>query len=318
MPDANEVQAALTEALATDDAGTQTATEPTPEVADALADALKGTTDASASDDAAEESTEDDGKGTKTVPYERLSQVVKQKNEVTERLKSLEDQFKSVSAREDQLRTRLGEVEQDAQILDAIKNLAQDDKYRDHVVAIDKALQGIEDEIETAEQTGDQKAESSAVKRFEQKTAELENLIADQKADQLWNEAAGLANQMLAALPEDYTDEDRAVIGKLWTPRVDWSGIEEQGSDAIPNALNSSLADVIKEYGTPRGALVAKTTKDIESRIPEAKQLSPQDAIKGLLEKDWAATDEDGKATVSDDEFSRGMAEMLRKTQQGG
>jgi hypothetical protein len=71
---------------------------------------------------------------------------------------------------------------------------------------------------------------------------------------------------------------------------------------------------VIKEYGTPRGALVAKTTEEIESRIPEARNVSPEDAIKGLLEKDWAATDEDGKALMSDDDFSRGMADLLRKT----
>jgi cell division ATPase FtsA len=314
MPDANEVQSALETALADNTADTQTANEPTPEVAEALSSALGAKDETSASDDAADESTEIDGKGQKTVPYERLSQVVRQKNEATERLKALESQFDTARQTEQQLRTRVGEMEQSSQILDAIKNLAQDDKYRDHVVAIDKALQGIEDEVETAEQTGDQKAESSALKKFEAKTTELEEMIADQRAEKLWDEAAGLAKSMLEALPEDYTDEDRAVIGKLWTPRVDWSGIEESGSNAIPSALNTSLADVIKEYGTPRGALVAKTTKDIESRVPEAKLVSDEDAIKGLMEKDWAATDEGGKALMSDEDFSKGMADLLRRT----
>ena len=314
MPDANEVQAALNEALAEGDAESQSAKESSPEVAEALQQALKPGESERASDASTDESTEEDGKESKTVPYERLSKVVRQKNEISERYKSLEDKFNTVTAREEQLRDRVGNLEQDSQILDANKNLPQDEKYRSHVVAIDKALQGIDEEIEEAEEQGDSKAESSAVQRFEEKTAELEDLLADQRAETLWTETAGLAKQMLAALPEVYTDEDRSVIGKLWTPRVDWSEIEESGSEAIPSALNASLADVIKEYGTPRGALVAKTTKEIESRIPEAKMVSDEDAVKGLLEKDWAKADKEGKAEISDADFTAGMAELLRRT----
>lgn len=313
MADANDaVQAALNEALEGSDAESQSANESNPEVAEALQQALK-TGDESASDESTDESTED-GKDQKTVPYDRLSKVVRQKNEITERFKSLEDQFQAATQREQELRTRIGDLEQDSQILDAIKNLAQDEKYRDHVVAIDKALQGIDDEIEEAKVKGDQKAVSDAEKRFERKTSELEDLIADQRAENLWNEASGLAKEMLAALPEEYTDEDRALIGKLWTPRVDWDTIEERGSEVIPSALNSSFAGAIKEYGTPRGALVAKTTKDIESRIPEARTVSDEDAVKGLLEKDWGARDKEGNVEFSDEDFTQGMAELLRRT----
>ena len=320
MAGANEVQAALTEALAGDDATSQVAdTSSSPEVTDALAEALKGTTgeeNDGTSDDETEESTEDSGKGQKTVPYDRLSKVVKQKNEITERFKTLEDQFKTATARENELRGRVGELEQDSQILGAIKDLAQDDKYRDHVVAIDKALQGIEDEVESAEEKGDDKAVSKAEKAFDKKAAELDTLIKDHRAENLWTEAQGLAKDMLAALPDDYTDEDRKLIGKIWTPHVDWDGIESTGRDAIPNALNQTFADAIKEYGTPRGALVAKTTKEIESRIPEAKQASSETTVKDLLAKDWAATNEDGKAEISDDEFNKGMAALMRATNQ--
>jgi hypothetical protein len=311
-----EVQDALETALS-DTAASQAASGSSPEVAEALDQALKSGTEEkpdSASERETNEGTEDTDKGSKTVPYERLSQVVRQKNEISERFTTLEDQFKAVTARETELRGRVGDMEQDSQILDAIKNLAQDEKYRDHVVAIDKALQGIDDEIETAVDKGDDKAVSGAEKRLEAKTAELEDLLSDQKAERLWDEASAQAKEMLAALPAAYTDEDRVIVGKLWTPRVDWSGIEETGSDAIRPALTSSLAEVIKEYGTPRGALVAKTTEEIESRIPEARIVSPEDAIKGLLETDWAATDDDGKAAISDDDFSRGMADLLRKT----
>jgi len=312
MADANEVQAALETALA-DNAESQTAKGSSTEVAEAVSAALGAKEDVSASESETGKGAETAGKEPKTVPYERLSQVVKQKNEISERFTALEEQYKSATAREQELRGRIGDLEQDSQILDAIKNLAKDEKYRAHVIAIDKALQGIDDDIEAAEEKKDQKAVADAEKRFQAKAAELEDLLADQRAENLWNETAEMAKGMLAALPEEYTDEDKVLIGKFWTPRVNWSEIEQRGSEAIPSALNSSFAAVIKEYGTPKGALVTRTTKEVESRIPETKRASSEDVVKGLLEKDWAEKDSDGKFVHSDEEFTGGLTELLRK-----
>jgi hypothetical protein len=316
MADANDtVQAALESALAGSDAETQSASGSSPEVTEALQEALKvdRKVDEQTSDDSTDESTEEDGKAPKTVPYDRLSKVVRQKNEISERFSALEEKFKTVTEREETLRGRVGNLEQDSQILDAIKNLAQDEKYRDHVVAIDKALQGIEEDIEAATDQKDEQKVTAAEKRFEAKTAELDNLLQDQRAETLWNEAREAAKSMLDALPDEYTDDDRAIIGKLWTPRVDWKSIDEQGSEGIPAALNSSFAVVLKEYKTPRGALVAQTTKEIEARVPDAKIVSPEDKVKGILEKDWDKL-EDGKPTLSDDDFTNNVAELLRAT----
>jgi hypothetical protein len=316
MADANDtVQAALESALAGSDAETQSASGSSPEVTEALQEALKvdRKVDEQTSDDSTDESTEEDGKAPKTVPYDRLSKVVRQKNEISERFSALEEKFKTVTEREETLRGRVGNLEQDSQILDAIKNLAQDEKYRDHVVAIDKALQGIEEDIEAATDQKDEQKVTAAEKRFEAKTAELDNLLQDQRAETLWNEAREAAKSMLDALPDEYTDDDRAIIGKLWTPRVDWKSIDEQGSEGIPAALNSSFAVVLKEYKTPRGALVAQTTKEIEARVPDAKIVSPEDKVKGILEKDWDKL-EDGKPALSDDDFTNNVAELLRAT----
>jgi len=310
---ANEVQAALEGVL--DDAESQSAETQTPEVAEALKAALEP--DEESAPDELDDKSVKESKEPKTVPYDRLSQVVKKKNELSEQLKALDTQYKAATARENELRTQVGNLETDKQILDAIKNLAQDDRYRPAVEQIDRALQGLDEDIEEAKEQGDNKAESAALKQFEAKTAELEEMLAEQRAESLLGEATGRAKEMLAALPEAYTDEDRAIIGKLWNPRVDWNGIEETGSEAIPGALNRSFAEVIKEYGTPRGALVAKTTKEIEDRIPEAKIVSDEDAVKGLLEKDWAETAEDGSTVHSEDDFVQGMAELLRRTRAG-
>lgn len=317
MPDANSVTAALEEVLADDTTESQTVTPANTDVAAALKEVISPTSDDSATEDQSDKSTSDEGKGSKTVPYERLSKVVQQKNELSERFNALEKKFNTATTSNEQLQGQLEGLKNDSEMLGAIKELAKDERYHDAVVTIDKALQGIDQEVVVAKEDGDPKVINDAEKRFDAKVAELESMQADQRAEGLWREAAGHAKNMLAALPEEYTEADRTRLGKLWTPRVDWNGIEAAGSESIPAALNSSLAAVIKEYGTPQGALVAQTTKEIESRIPDAKLISSEDRIKELTEKDWAETGEDGKAVVSDDEFNSGIAEMLRKTREG-
>jgi hypothetical protein len=317
MPDANSVTAALEEVLADDTTESQAVTPDDTDVAAALKEVISPTGDDSTLEDDSETSAKDEGKGSKTVPYERLSKVVQQKNDLSERYTALEEKFKSATQSNEQLQGKVETLQNDAEMLDAIKNLAKDERYHDAVVKIDKALQGHHDDVAEAKETGDPVAINEAEKRFDAKVAELEAMQADQRAEGLWREAAGHAKDMLAALPEEYTDADRDRIGKLWTPRVDWNGIEESGSESIPSALNSSLAAVIKEYGTPQGALVAQTTKEIESRIPESKLVSNEDRIAELTETDWAARNEDGNAVISDDEFNNGIAEMLRRTREG-
>jgi hypothetical protein len=283
----------------------------------AVAEALK---DQSPSDDKKSASEEKGSKDEpKTVPYERFSEVIGQKNEAVERMNSLDEQFKSASERENTLKTRVGELEQDHQILEAIRGLASDDRYSDAVNKIDRALQGIEDEVEVAEEKGDEKAVAVAEKKFEAKAAELEDLIADQRADQLFDKANDFASAMLDSLPDEYTDDDKRRLGQLWTPRVDWDSIETQGEGSIPDKLRSSFSELIKDYGSPQGAVVKKTRTEVESEIPKEAldaKLSPEDAVKSALDKDWGAIDED-KFVHSDDEFANDLAKVLRATNRG-
>ncbi|GAG15127.1 unnamed protein product, partial [marine sediment metagenome] len=256
-----------------------------------------------------DEGADDTGKGTpKTVPYDRLRKVVGQKNEATERLKALESQFATANEREQTLTAQIKELQGDAQLLNAIKELHQDEKYRPMIENLDRALQGIDEEIDDAQDDGDDKATKDLLQKFEKKTAELDDLMADQRAEGLWDKTAGLAKSMLDALPEAYTDEDRTLLGEMWTPRVDWDGIEEGGESVIVPALNDSLAAVIKRYGTPKGAIAAKTTEEIEERNPEVKIVSDEDKVKDILEKNWAELDENGKPLISEEDFDQGLA----------
>jgi len=252
--------------------------------------------------------------GTKTVPYDRFSEVVTQKNEAIERLKSLEQQFKSVTERESGLKTRVTQLETSNQIVEAIKALAKDERYRPHVVAIDKALQGVTEEVEQAKKSGDDNAVKAAEERLQGKLDELEEMAAEQKADTLWNSSNEYARNLLAALPQEYDDDDKALLSQLWSSRVDWDYIEENGREVIPATLQKSLAELIKSYGTPRGALVSRTKEEVTKSIPEANRpKSTEDKVKGILETDWAATKE-GKPVHSDEEWAKAAAEVLRAT----
>lgn len=255
-----------------------------------------------------------DGDKTKTVPYDRFSEVVTQKNEAIERLKTLDAQFKSANERETVLKSRVGQLETSSQIVEAIKELAKDERYRSHVVAIDKALQGVHEEVEQAKDKGDDKALKVAETRLQGKIDELEEMAAEQKADALWTSSNEYARNLLASLPQEYNDEDKALLSQLWSSRVDWDYIEENGREVIPPTLQKSLAELIKSYGTPRGALVSRTKDEITKSIPEAaRPKSPEDRVKGILDVNWAETKE-GKPVHSDEEWAKAAAEVLRAT----
>jgi len=307
----DSVAAALEQALATPAAATQSATATGPEA--------KSTTTPS---DAGSESTKGkDGSKveSKTVPYDRFSEVVTQKNDALERIKALEGMFDGASKREDTLRSRVGDLEKEHTILDAIRNLANDERYRPHVVAIDKALQGAEEEIQEAKASGDDQAIKAAEKRFAEKATQLENLIAEQNAEGLWDAANATASQMLQSLPEEYTDVDKARLSQLWTPRVNWDNIEEKGRDSILPTLKESFAQLITDYGQPQGAVAKLTREEVIKSVPAAAaaQQTTEQRVAGILGKNWSETGEKGAVVHSDADFAQSMADLMRVTRGG-
>jgi hypothetical protein len=312
------VSAALEQALSTDEAGSQSATE-SPTGATTPAEEIVAQAAAEATKPA--ESPSAETTGAKTVPYDRFSEVVGQKNAASERLEALEAQFKSATDREDTLRNQLGSLEQDHQVLEAIRDLGRDDKYSDAVAMIDRALQGIEEEevvVEAAKEAGDVPAAKVAESKLVAKTEELETMLNDQRVEALWDKSQTFADALLDTLPEEYTDVDKARLSQMWTPRVDWNAIEEGGAESISEHLNDSFAGLIKEYGAPNGAIASQVRDEVTSQIPEdARPSTPEAVVEGVMGKDWAATNEDGKAVLSDDEFASDVAKLLRATRQG-
>ena len=313
------VSAALEAALSTDEAGSQSATETvTPATTPAQDIVAEAAANAAAELKSVAKSPEADESGAKTVPYERFSEVVGQKNAASERLEALETQFASATEREDTLRNQLGSLEQDHQVLEAIRDLGRDDKYSDAVAMIDRALQGIEEEevvVEAAKESGDVTATKVAESKLVAKTEKLETLINDQRVEALWDKSQTFADALLETLPAEYTDVDKSRLSKMWTPRVDWNAIEEGGAESISDVLNESFAGLIKEYGAPNGAIANAARDEVTSQIPEeARPSTPEAIVEGVMGKDWSETNEDGNAVLSDDEFASDVAKLLRAT----
>lgn len=307
----DSVAAALEQALASPTVGSQSTTVASPEV--------KSTSTPSDAGDKSIAKGPDSKVESKSVPYDRFSEVVSQKNDALERIKALEGMFDGATKREDGLRSRVGELEKEHTILDAIRNLANDERYRPHVVAIDKALQGATEEVAEAKATGDDQAIKAAEKRLADKVSQLENLVAEQNAEGLWDAANAAASQMLQSLPDEYTDVDKARLSQLWTPRVNWDHIEDKGRDSILPALKESFAQLIRDYGQPQGA-VAKTTRDeVLKTVPAAAaaQQTPEQRVSGILGKNWSETGEKGAVVHSDADFAKSMADLIRVTRGG-
>lgn len=317
MSTANDLSAALEVAAAGDEAGSQTATEPTTEAKteDIVAKAVSEATATKPTESPSEEK----ASSAKTVPYERFSEVIEQKNAASERLGALEQQFRSATEREDNLRTQLGKLEQEHDVLEAIRDLGRSDdtNISSAVKVIDNALQGIEEEVVEATAAGDDKAVKAAETKFAAKAEELEALVNEQRVESLWKDSKSFANELLASLPEEYTDVDKARLGKMWTPRVDWNAIEEGGAESIPDTLRSTFAEMIKEYKEPIGAIENRIRTEVTESIPEAARPStPEDVVDNVMGKNWSETNKDGSAVLGDDEFAADVAKLLRATRQ--
>jgi hypothetical protein len=310
----NEVQEALNSVL--NEADTQTANKPnnearTEDIVKAVTDeALKKT---SASNTKATKGADSNEKKD-PVPYDRFSEVIADKNKALDQVKSLETKMQSAVEREDKLRSRLGELEQEHTILDAIRNLAKDERYADAVNRIDKALQGIEEEVKDAKEAKDDKAIEKAELKFTKKQEELETLVLNQRTDILWDKAHQYASSLLSALPQEYTDVDKNRLSKMWSPLVNWDAIDEKGAEAIPEYLKSSFVELIKEYGTPQGAVAQRAKDEISKDLPEEVRgtRTPEAVAKSIIDKEWSKTDDKGKPVISDDEFTADMAKLLR------
>jgi polyhydroxyalkanoate synthesis regulator phasin len=321
MSQAEEAVAAALEAAAKgESAESPTADESPAEGTPEAIAAAAAATAAELEDTTVKDSESAKGKGEKgPIPYDRFSKVVGERNTLVESQKELGEKVSASMEREDALRARLVQLEQEKSILDQVRGMASDPDMKAHVEAIDRKLQGVEDVKEAVEKG--EISDSEATKRIEKLVKDVDTKVddfqAEQRVKELWESTDTMATQMLDALPETYTEQDRAILGKLWNNEVDWKAIDEKGADVIGDVLKDSFALLIKDYGEPRGAIAKKAKDEVTELIPEsARPRSPEDTVKGILEKDWSKTEE-GKPVLSDEQYTKEMADLLRTTNAG-
>lgn len=265
-------------------------------------------------------------KGSKTIPYDRFQEVVQERNDFKSKIAELENQYKESNQALSKLTSMYEDAKESTDILDSIKELAKNPKYLPHLEVIDKALKGIEEEVEEGKTTPED-ALKAADKILNSKVEELTEELAEQRADAIIARADAIADKWLASLPEEYTDKDKDVIARLWTNAVDWNEVEDNPS-ILEDTLKDSLQNVIEVYGPPRGSLF--TAEEIETALeeetsPEKMAVSPEEELAALTQgKNYSSFKEvtvplpggRSKTTllpeVSEDDFSRDLAEAMR------
>lgn len=250
-------------------------------------------------------------KQAQSVPYDRFKEKVDALEKATAKLEEFTERDKELSV-------KLAQLEQSHDVLERLRGLAQDDRYKPLVEKLDKALRGIHEDVQSGDKT-EKQADADINKLFKNHKEELEDAFAQQRADLLWQQVQSVSERMLNDLGVEYDEQDKEAIAKLWNPATDWDAIEEN-PDVMRDELLKSLKHVVETYGEPRGALKAKV-KQFEEKAQQAPEkvatVDPEQELKGILDKDWGKTktSQDGKYVgpeLSDEDFSATMARVMR------
>lgn len=255
-----------------------------------------------------------------SIPYPRFKEVNDARKEIEERVSTLEDQLREKDSAVSRLTELLEASKEDVDIINQIRSWANDPKLGPHIQILDKAvregLDAIEEEVEEGKTTPEQ-AQAKTQKLLEDRTARLQEAIEDQEADLVLSRADIIADKLLDALPEEYTEQDKQIIARLWADEVDWSHVAENPDD-LSSTLHTGFQAALENFGTPRGGLVYSGEVETEETVEEPP--SPEEEIRSLIDKPWAAMKEvnKGNKTVlvpehDDADFSAAMATAMRK-----
>jgi hypothetical protein len=267
------------------------------------------------------EAKEEEGDEENRVPQSRF-------NEINESLKSIRleaAETKGQLAESQDKLVKMAELleakDADVTTLNEIKSFVNDPEMKDHVIAIDNKLKGIEtikEEVD-AGKTSPEDALERTQELLEEAREEMRDTQADVQADQLTLRADGFVERLLQALPEEYNSEDLGVINDLFHEKVDWDAVVAN-PDKLSEILTQGFQATIDRYGMPRGALF--NAEEVEVLTPEATDTpqTPEEELTELMGLDWGATKEvdlgDGKTKIvpaqSDDDFNAVLAQTIR------
>jgi hypothetical protein len=266
----------------------------------------------------------EDGKTEHRIPKKRFDEVNTKYKEATASNDLLTQQVAEANQQVVKMAELLEQKDDDVQTLNEIKSFVNDPAMKEHVIAIDKKLKGIEQEVATGESTPDE-AQTKTRELIEQTREEMADIQATASAEAMVGRADIISDKLLAQLPDTYTDQDRGVVQALWTEKMDWDRAFEN-PDNLSEQMTEDFQEALNTYGTPRGALF--TVEEIEELTPEATTAAktPEQELADLMDQPWGGLKteelEGGKtkttAEKSDTEFTAALADVLKlKRQQG-
>jgi hypothetical protein len=267
----------------------------------------------------------DKGKGTpgktdketpQTVPYSRLAEVIAEKNTALEKANEFKELYEKATTKQGDVVSKLETLEKEVDILNRVRALAQDERYKDHVEAIDKALRGVEEEVEKLGADPSEKAVDKALKNIQNANAKLEERLSEERASRLFKEASDFFDKLAEALPNEYGEADLRVIAKDCAERIDWSKVESDESK-IQDLVKAAFKVSVTEYGNPRAGLEAQI-QELQAKLNDGAKVTaltaqtPEKVLEGLLSKDYNQKDDKGRFVTTDADFTGDLAAFLK------
>jgi hypothetical protein len=287
-------------------------------VEEKLALAAESSTTETVEEDITEEAegAEEGSEKEQRIPYKRFAQVNETLKETRAQAEASQAALLESQAKLVRMAELLEAKDDDVRTLNDIKSFVNDPTMKEHVLAIDAKLRGIEQEVEEGTVEPDEALERAKA-LLEETREEVADTQADIQADALIQRSDIIAEQLLNALPKEYNEQDRAIINDLFTDKVDWDAAVTN-PDQLSEILTQGFQDTINRYGVPRGALF--TGQEVEELIPdEATNLTPEQELEQEMNQDWGAMKEvevngvtKTVAEMSDEEFNALQAKIIR------
>ena len=260
----------------------------------------------------------------KSGAQDRIQELVAARKEAERRYEELSAKYSEKESEVGKLIDLVQDREQDARVVAKINELHQDPKFRDIVETLDKAIRGVEVEIEkTAAKDTNPEPGVDLLKNvradIEQARKEAAAQAADQKSDLLLMKSDLVLEKLFEQLPAtEYTEDDVKVLNSALADMIDWDSIE-----ANPSMLEGEVAKGFQKavdwYGNPKGRIAAEATSKSKDAT-DAKSKDTVDLSKlelGKLKTEKVNGKDVTRPAITDDDFSQILAEELRRSRGG-
>lgn len=260
---------------------------------------------------------EDDPKDQR-VPYDRFK-------EVNEKAKTLEEQLESMQTKLTDRDEEVGKLvdllearEYHSKVIDKINELHGDPRYTDIIDTLDKAIRGVEQEVESGK-VSEEEGAAKTDQAFKNLAEDLEERLADNQAELLLTKYDLMMEKYIDGLPEEYIDKDKELVNRLAVDEIDWESIEEN-PEALADKVAEGFQKALDLYGDPKGKTAAPQNDE-----PSETPAKPEPTVEQIAGLNWGTLKEvntpDGKTVhapaVSDEEFNRAMADVIKRTREG-